>query len=84
MPDHEPSSMHDIEADLARRRADLADAIGELVHEVRERVDVRARARVAIARGRQRVDTAIEDDPLRAIGIAMLAAGVLSLWFLRQ
>jgi hypothetical protein len=84
MPDqHEPSSMYEIEADIARRRADLAEAVGELAHQVREKVDVRAQARVAVTRGRQRIEREADENPLRVIGIAMLAAGVLTLWFLR-
>lgn len=58
---------------MYRAREDLEQSIGELKHIVQEKVDVKARARVAIERGKDQAALAFE----RGVEQAKLYAGDL-------
>jgi len=72
MPDNGHRDQHEIEREIAQRRAHLGESVQRLQHLAREKLDVRARARVAVARGRQQVK--VHPWPILA---AALAFGVL-------
>ena len=62
-----------IEREMYRAREDLEASIGELKHIVQEKVDVKARARVAIERGKDQAALAFE----RGVEQAKQTAGEL-------
>ena len=70
MPDHD--DYRAIQRDIATRRQDLAATLDALQAKVRERVDVRARARVAIARAEQHS----REHPGQFAGVAALVFGL--------
>ena len=55
-----------IEREIYRAREDLEDSLAELKHVVQEKADVKARARVAVARGKIAAQDAIEAGKSRA------------------
>jgi len=55
-----------IEREIYEARADLEDSIKELKHVVQEKVDVKARARVAVAKGKLAALDAIEAGKSKA------------------
>lgn len=55
-----------IEREIYRAREDLEDSLAELKHVVQEKVDVKARARVAVAKGKIAAHDAIEAGKSRA------------------
>lgn len=69
------ASTKEIERDLARHRVDLAESVEALAHAVREKVDVPARARVTVARTRQRAETQVREHPVPVL-LATAALGI--------
>lgn len=55
-----------IEREIYRAREDLEDSLAALKHVVQDKVDVKARARVAVAKGKMAVQDAIEAGKARA------------------
>jgi hypothetical protein len=55
-----------IEREIYRAREDLEDSLAELKHVVQEKVDVKARARVAVAKGKLAALDAIEAGKSKA------------------
>lgn len=55
-----------IEREIYRAREDLEDSIATLKHVVQEKVDVKARARVAVAKGKIAAHDALEAGKSRA------------------
>jgi len=55
-----------IEREIYRAREDLEDSLAELKHVVQEKVDVKARARVAVAKGKSAAHDAIEAGKSKA------------------
>jgi hypothetical protein len=64
-----------IEREIYRAREDLEDSIAQLKHVVQEKVDVKARARVAVEKGKMAAHDAIEAGKTRAQD--MYARGVV-------
>jgi ElaB/YqjD/DUF883 family membrane-anchored ribosome-binding protein len=73
MPDLDLDDPRELQRDMARRREDLAATLDALQDKVREKIDVRARARVMVARGRQTG----REHPTRVIAIAAGAVALL-------
>jgi hypothetical protein len=55
-----------IEREMYRAREDLEESIAELKHVVQEKVDVKARARVAVAKGKLKAQEALEVGKTKA------------------
>lgn len=55
-----------IEREIYRAREDLETNLAELKHVVQETIDVKARARVAVAKGKQKAQEALEVGKVRA------------------
>jgi hypothetical protein len=55
-----------IEREMYRAREDLEESLAELKHVVQEKVDVKARARVAVAKGKLKAQEALEVGKARA------------------
>lgn len=55
-----------IEREINTAREDLESSLAELKHVVQEKVDVKARARVAVARGKMQAQEAIEQGKAKA------------------
>ena len=55
-----------IEREMYRAREDLEDSLAELKHVVKEKVDVKARARVAMAKGKAKAQDALEVGKTKA------------------
>jgi hypothetical protein len=55
-----------IEREMYRAREDLESSLAELKHTVQEKIDVRARARVAVAKGKQKAHEAFETGKEKA------------------
>jgi len=58
-----------IEREIYRAREDLEDSLADLKHTVKEKLDVRARARVAVAKGKQAAQQALETGKTRAVDV---------------
>lgn len=55
-----------IEREIYRAREDLEENLAELKHVVQEKIDVKARARVAVAKGKIKAQEALETGKTKA------------------